>query len=133
MYKARFPSCSDIGVIWLCFNSTTAPSVWLLFFLNISSSYLTLIRLNLHFDKVKKTKKKNERPFSCQLSVDVFWPSTAHVRIMLFCTHLNIRMADYDGGMREHNPSGAESEKRGQKDERRLELIAVGLTLHITQ
>lgn len=90
--------------------------------------------MNLHFDKVKKkTKKKNERPFSCQLSVDVFWPSTAHVRIMLFCTHLNIRMADYDGGMREHNPSGAESEKRGQKDERRLELIAVGLTLHITQ
>lgn len=52
---------------------------------------------------------------------------------MLFCTHLNIRMADYDGGMREHNPSGAESEKRGQKDEGMLELIAVGLTLHITQ
>ena len=52
---------------------------------------------------------------------------------MLFCTHLNIRMADYDSGMREHNPSGAESEKRGQKDERRLELIAMGLTLHITQ
>lgn len=27
-------------------------------------------------------------------------------------------MADYDGGMREHNPSGPESEKKGQKDER---------------
>lgn len=42
-------------------------------------------------------------------------------------------MADYDGGMREHNPSGAESEKKGPKDERRLELIAMGLALHITQ
>lgn len=42
-------------------------------------------------------------------------------------------MADYDGGMREHNSSGAASKKKGQKDERRLELIATGLTLHITQ
>ena len=35
--------------------------------------------------------------------------------------------------MREHNPSGAESRKKGQKDERRLQLIALGLALHITQ
>lgn len=75
---------------------------------------------------------KNERPFSCQLSLDVFRSSTAHVRIMLFCTHLNIRMADYEGGMREHNPSRAESKKKGQKDERRLELIVMGLALHVT-
>ena len=41
-------------------------------------------------------------------------------------------MADYEGGMREHNPSGAESKQKGQKDERRLDLIATGLALHIT-
>lgn len=130
VYKAWFPSCSDSGVIWPCFNSSTAPCVWPLF-PNISSLCFTSIHFNLHFYRVKK--KKNERPFSCQLSLDVFWSSTAHVRMMFFCTHLNIRMADYEGGMREHNPWGAESEKKGQKDERRLELMAMGLALHITQ
>lgn len=51
-----------------------------------------------------------ERPFPCQLPLDVFWSSTPHVQIMLFTTHLNIRMADYEAGMHEHNPSQAESE-----------------------
>ena len=40
--------------------------------------------------------------------------------IMLFCTHLNIRIADYDAGMREHIPLGPESREKGQKDDRRL-------------
>lgn len=51
---------------------------------------------------------------------------------MLVWTDLNIRMADYDGGMREHIPSGPESKKKGQKDEKRLELKATGPALNIT-
>lgn len=42
-------------------------------------------------------------------------------------------MADYEGGMHEHNPWGAESEKKGQKDKRRLELKGMCLALHIAQ
>lgn len=87
---------------------------------------------NLHFYRDRRI----ERPFSfsCQLSLDVFRSSTAHVPLMLFCGDLNIRMADYEGGMREHNPVGPAGEKkeRGQKDERMFELLVIALVMHIT-
>lgn len=104
VYKAWFPSCSEIGLILLRFKQLP---LFAFFFLNISFVCFISVNSNLCLYK----RKKQQRPFLCQLSLDVFWSSAAHVRIMLFCTYLNIRMADYDGGMHEHIPFGPESKK----------------------
>lgn len=51
--------------------------------------------------------------------------------------HLNITMADYDGGMREHIPLKHRRRRKKHnedcKDERRLELKARGPALNITR
>lgn len=56
---------------------------------------------------------KNERPLPRQLSPPLMYSGRLlHMcEIMRLGAHLNIRMTDYEGGMREHNPSGAASEK----------------------
>lgn len=77
VYKARFPSCSDSGVIWPCFNSSTAPSAWPLF-PNISSLCLASIHFNLHFDK--KNPQKREA---------IFMPAVPWCILVVNCTCAN--------------------------------------------
>lgn len=77
----------------------------------IKSGFLYLLLSEMYSSPIGAAFK-NKQCVNLAACVPGWTPSTvAHVRLMPFCTRLNMRMADYEDGMHEHIHERAESKK----------------------